>query len=169
MLCKTASPGSTYNELRKQDKCNVIVIMRSNRRPANHAFPHKPNYVLDENSLTISKGWNKESFDENFHLKDDPCETMSSPKFSMLNHDNIGIKNRHKLKNMAQTFHLSSAVFKPYGYDVIDPNFVDDRIKWLIDNPFVAKNGALPTVKKTAKTSLRHWTKERVYVVVILY
>ena len=48
MLCKTAHPGSTYNDLRLQDKCNVIVIMRGD-----YAGDYKPNYVLDGTSIAV--------------------------------------------------------------------------------------------------------------------
>ena len=170
MLCKTASPGSTYNKLRKQDNCNVIVIMRDD-----YADDYKPNYVLDGNSITTSGVWNSRKFDNNFNLKDDPCETLSNSKFTNLNDS---INNRQNQQNMAHTFHLSSAVFKPYGYDVVWPNFVDDSrcprcqdgesIKNIIDtttNP----DKIYPIVKMNAKVSLRHWTKERVYIVVISY
>ena len=165
MLCKTANPGSSYNDLRKQANCNVIVIMRND-----YAGDYKPNYVLDGNSIVTAGYWKSYKFDD-FNLEDDPCETLSNYKFTDLNNK---INNRHKQQNMAHTFHLSSAVFIPYGYDVVWPNFVDDSrcprcqdgesIKSIIDtttNP----DKIYPIVKKNAKVSLQHWSKERVYIV----
>ena len=48
MLCKTAQPRSTYNDLRNVEKCNVIVIMRGD-----YAGDYKPNYVLDASSVEV--------------------------------------------------------------------------------------------------------------------
>ena len=111
--------------------------------------------------------------DENYHLTDDPNETLSNLKYLSLNN---GIKSRQddhtKKMNQSprwafeldkrkdskfrsnQIFHVSSAVFNPDGGKVISPNFVSND--WVYD-------GTRPELKKNAKTSLKHWTKEKVY------
>ena len=51
-----------------------------------------------------------------------------------------------------EIFHVASAIFNPNGGKVISPNFVSKD--WVYD-------GTKPELKKHAKTSLKHWTKER--------
>ena len=53
MLCRTAHPSSTYNELRQKHNCNVIVIMRGGG--AGFANDFTPDYALDESSLIATK------------------------------------------------------------------------------------------------------------------
>ena len=162
MLCKTATHDSTYNELRHQDNCNVIVIMRGD-----NAGDYKPSYVLDENSIRTSGSWksrHEDEVDENYNLKDDPCETLSNPKFIQLSRNLNSTRQETLVSDFhTRTFHVSNAYFKPYGYDVIWPNFVDDSLKNSIDSPKIRSFS--PIVKKTAKKSLRDWTKERVYII----
>ena len=60
MLCKTASPGSTYNDIRLRDNCNVIIIMEGDYAVSNpdrakwdsyRNYSLKPSYMLDGNSI----------------------------------------------------------------------------------------------------------------------
>ena len=161
MLCKTAHPGSTYNDLRLQDKCNVIVIMRGD-----YAGDYKPNYVLDGTSIAAPDVITNYYYTnpDDYSLRDDPCETRYNVSNSKYDDINSTINHRPKIwgqTNMAESFHVSSAVFHPHGNKVIWPNFVDNSLASMYSNLF--SSISTPKVKFTAKTSLRHWTKERVF------
>ena len=148
MLCKTGQTGATtYNEFRKKYNCNVIVIMRG----WNNGLI-KPNYTLGYEFIhaqTVSIVYkfliNFQHFfdvDENYHLKDDPCKTLSNQLYVNLN-ESISTRgpNSHILSH--HIFHVAMGVFVPDGRKVISKNFVKDRY-----------------IQRNAKTSLRHWTKE---------
>ena len=93
-----------------------------------------------------------------YHLKDDPCATISNNFYSNLDSD----INARRSSNM---FHVANGVFIPDGEKLIVPNFVDPSFKAECG---VQKNFRFPDtetctepdLKKTAKNTLQHWTKD---------
>lgn len=84
-------------------------------------------------------------------MTDDPCKTEANLLYSNLNND---LQRRYS--RIYSIFHISNAFFVPNGEKVIVPNFVDSN-----NDPKLYSIGTRPELKKNAKSTLRHWTKEK--------
>ena len=99
-----------------------------------------------------------------YHLIDDPCKTEANLLYSNLN-DYIYERPEYEAEvssnnEYTSVFHISNAFFVPNGEYVITPNFVSETTK--IDCRTIRLTKT--ELKKNAKNTLLHWTKEKVKI-----